>query len=105
MTTISETMELKLIIHASTIAALARARSNAANLLATRPDAQVRIVANAGAVSAALLHPDPRTDERLVLCHNSLASRGLQPGNLAVTPAAVLLIAELQAAGWAYMHA
>ncbi|WP_207459823.1 hypothetical protein [Azospirillum sp. SYSU D00513] len=97
---------LRLLIHAPTAAALTRARRNAANLLAARPDAEVRIVANGEAVAAALDQPDPATDPLLLLCGNSLSrlDRPL-PDGLRRVDAAVVEIAEAQAAGWAYMRA
>jgi NitT/TauT family transport system ATP-binding protein len=47
-------MALRLLIHAPTVAALARARSNARNLLRADPTAEVEIVVNGGAVAAAI---------------------------------------------------
>jgi NitT/TauT family transport system ATP-binding protein len=99
------TAPLRLIIHAPTAAALARARRNAANLLNACPDAQVRIVANGEAVAAALDSPDAETDGLLALCGNTLAKLGRIAGALTVVPAAVVAIAEAQAGGWAYMRA
>lgn len=63
---------LRLIIHAPTASALARARSNAANLLAIRHEAQVEIVINGPAVAAALDNPHD-TDALLRVCGNTLA--------------------------------
>ncbi len=97
---------MKLIIHAPTAAALERARSNARNLVAVHPEAEIRIVVNAGGVEAALDTPDPETDGFLTLCENTLNRKGLEPpSGIATTKVAVLLIAELQAEGWAYMRA
>ena len=97
---------LRLLIHAPTAAALARARRNAVNLLAARPGAEVRIVANGEAVAAALDQPDPRTDTLLLLCGNSLSRLGRPlPEGLRRVEAAVVEIVEAQAAGWAYMRA
>ena len=48
---------LRLVIHAPTEAALARARANAANLLRAEPAAAVEIVINGPAVAAALASP------------------------------------------------
>lgn len=101
----SETPSLRLVIHAPTPAALERARNNARNLLAARPDAQVRIVVNAGAVAAALDGPDAETDRLLRVCGNTLARTGRGAGGLTVVQAGVLDIAEAQAEGWGYMRA
>ncbi len=96
---------LRLVIHAPTPAALERGRRNAANLLKADGQAQVELVANAGAVAAALGQPDA-TDIHLRLCGNTLAANGLTaPAGIAVVEAAVLHIARRQAEGWAYMRA
>ena len=56
-------------------------------------------------MEAALGTPDPETDGFLTLCENTLNRKGLEPpGGIATTKVAVLLIAELQADGWAYMR-
>ncbi|MBP2301351.1 DsrE family protein [Azospirillum picis] len=98
-------MPLRLVIHAPTPAALERARNNARNLLKARPDAEVRIVVNAGAVAAALDTPDGDTDGLLRVCGNTLGRLGRSAGGLTVVAAGVLDIAEAQAAGWGYMRA
>lgn len=96
---------IQLLIHAPTPASLDRARRNAANLKKADPQARVEIVANAGAVAAALAEPHP-TDEHLVLCQNTLTATGATaPAHLQTAPAAVLHIAQRQADGWAYMRA
>ncbi|SMH35595.1 hypothetical protein [Azospirillum agricola] len=96
---------LRLVIHAPTAAALERARRNAANLRKARPDAAIRIVANAEAVAAALDRPDSDTDPLLRLCGNTLARLGRTAPGLTVVEAGVLDIAEAQAEGWGYMRA
>lgn len=96
---------LRVLLHAPTAEALARARRNAHNLSKARPDAEVLIVANAGAVAAALASPD-ETDPLLRLCRNSLAAQGLDnSAGLAEVEAAVVTLAERQAEGWAYIRA
>lgn len=96
---------LRLLIHAADEASLARARSNARNLLATEPDAAVEIVVNGPAVAAALATPDD-TDRLLRLCANTLANQDLEaPPEIARVRAAVLYIAQRQRDGWAYMRA
>lgn len=96
---------LRVLLHAPTAEALARARRNAANLHNARPDAEVLIIANAGAVAAALATPDA-TDPLLRLCRNSLAAKRLDnTAGYAEVEAAVVTLAERQAEGWAYIRA
>lgn len=96
---------VRLLIHAPTPGALERARRNLANLLKAAPDAEVELVANAGAVAAALERPDP-LDTHLRLCRNTLEANALNaPPGIAVVAAAVLHIAQRQAQGWGYMRA
>ena len=96
---------LRVLLHAPTAEALVRARRNFRNLSKACPDAEVLIVANAGAVAAALANPD-ETDPHLRLCHNSLVAQGLDnTTGLAEVAAAVVTLAELQAAGWCYIRA
>ncbi|MCS4502509.1 hypothetical protein NYO91_00310 [Arhodomonas aquaeolei] len=96
---------LRVLLHAPTPEALARARRNAANLLSARPGAEVRIIANGAAVAAALATPDA-TDNHLRLCRNSLAAQGLEnTAGVEEVDAAVVTLAELQADGWAYIRA
>ena len=97
---------MKVILHAPTEDALARARSNAKNLRAAEPDATIEIVANAGAVRAAVATPDPDTDDALRLCGNTLRRSDIEPPEDAVVvDAAVAHIARRQAAGWLYIRA
>lgn len=99
-------MTLRLIVHAPTAAALARARRNVINLLAAEASAEVELVANAEAVRAALEQSDPETDGILVLCANSLSRNGLAPpAGVKTVAAAVQHIARRQAEGWAYFRA
>ena len=96
---------LNVLLHAPTPASLARARRNAVNLTAARPEAKVLIVANGGGVAEALATPDPTTDPLLRLCRNSLTAQGLDNATgLAEVEAAVVTLAEHQAAGWAYIR-
>ena len=96
---------LRLIIHAPTAASLERGRRNIANLLKADPTAQVELVINAGAVSAALNAPSP-LDNHLRVCQNTLAANQLvAPDGVAVVAAAVLHIVQRQAEGWGYMRA
>ncbi len=97
---------IRLLIHAPTAEALTRARSNARNLLAAEPGAEVEIVVNAGGVAAALGAPDPDTDAHLRFCGNTLARQSLSaPDGARVVDAAVAHIARRQADGWHYMRA
>lgn len=97
-------MALRLLIHAPTAAALARARSNARNLLRAEPTAEVEIIANAGAVAVAIEAGE--IEPPLLLCGNSLATQGLvAPPEARIVAAAVLHIATRQQEGWAYMQA
>jgi len=97
---------LRVVLHAPTAEGLTRARRNALNLTSARPDTEVLIVANGGAVAAALDTPDPATDGWLRLCRNTLAAQSLDNhGGLAEVEAAVVTLAELQAQGWAYIRA
>ena len=97
---------MRVLLHAPTARALARARSNLRNLTARNEDAEVLIVANAEGVVAALAERDGETDSALRLCENTLAARGLEaPEGLATVPAAVETIARLQTEGWIYIRA
>jgi NitT/TauT family transport system ATP-binding protein len=94
------------VLHAPTPGALTRARRNLANLLAEAPHAEVRLIANGGAVAAALAAPEPASDGHLWLCRRTLAREALDPSpHLATVDAAVHEIARLQSAGWAYIRA
>ena len=98
---------LRIVLHAPSSAALARARSNALNLGREAPDAEVRIVLNADAVAAALDTPHPRTDPLTWLCPNTLAKSGRSAADpLQVLPVgAVLALAPMQQQGWVYLRA
>ncbi|MPM38905.1 hypothetical protein SDC9_85536 [bioreactor metagenome] len=102
----AEPSTMKVILHAPTSNALARARNNAANLKREVPDANVRIIANAEAVAAALDDPHPDTDALVWLCPNSLARSGREsrvPLQVLDQPA-VLEIVLKQSTGWAYVR-
>lgn len=99
-------MTLKLLIHAPTKNALVRARRNLQNFLATEPQAEVELVANAGAAQMAIEQPDPKTDHYLVLCANSLRNTGLKiPSEHRTVAAAIQHIAKRQSEGWGYFRA
>ncbi|EAZ97445.1 hypothetical protein [Marinobacter sp. ELB17] len=96
---------LRVLLHAPTAEALARARRNAANLQNARPDAEVLIIANGAAVATALATPDA-TDSLLRLCRNSLVAQGLDnTRGLVEVEAAVVTLAERQVEGWVYIRA
>jgi NitT/TauT family transport system ATP-binding protein len=97
---------MKIVLHAPTPGALARARSNFRNLLRDNPQTEVRILANAEAVPAALEKPDPEADRALRLCENSLRARQLiAPAGMETVGVAMRAIAELQQEGWIYIRA
>ncbi len=105
----SEThMTTRVIIHAPEPDALTRARSNARNLLAAVPEAEIEIVVNAGGVSALLAAgpSDPATDPLIRVCANTLARLDrAAPDGVAVVPVAIAHLVARQAEGWAYVRA
>ena len=103
----ADNMLLKVLLHAPTATALQRARNNASNLLRDAPDAEVRIVANAEAVVAALEQPHDVLDAITWLCPNTLqrANRTAHEPLHVLARAAVLEIAQMQQQGWVYVRA
>ena len=101
------TPPLRIVLHAPSPAALARARSNALNLGREASGAQVRIVLNAEAVTAALDTPHPQTDSLTWLCPNTLAKSGRSavPPLQVLPVGAVLALAQWQQQGWIYLRA
>lgn len=102
----TSTPVLRVLIHAPTAGALNRARNNAANLRAQAPHAEVRIVANAEGVAAALDTPRPDTDGFTLLCANTL--KRLQrsaPAPFSTVPVAILALVTMQQEGWCYVRA
>lgn len=98
---------MKVILHAPTMSALERARNNAANLKRGSPDAQVRIIANAQAVGAALDIGHEQLDSITWLCPISLDRVGREnrePLQVLSGPA-VLEMVRLQQEGWVYVRA
>jgi len=98
---------VKVILHAPTASALERARNNATNLKRANPDAQVRIIANAQAVGAALDIGHEQLDSITWLCPISLDRTGRQNREplQALTGPAVLEMVRLQQDGWVYLRA
>lgn len=99
--------DTRIILHAPTAGALERARNNAANLKRESPGADVRIIANAQGVAAALdvVHED--MDAITWLCPNTLgrtARENRAPLRVLNGPA-VLEIVRMQQAGWLYIRA
>ena len=97
---------MKVVIHAPTSGALARARADARDLLRARIEGIVRVVVSHGAVAAALDEPDPDVDPLMVLCADSLArARRAAPAGCETTPNAVMLLAQLDRRGWTCVRA
>lgn len=98
---------MRVLLHAPTAGALARARNNAMNLLKEGGDVVVVIVVNGDAVAAALDTPQAAADALTLVCPNTL--RKLQrdaPAPLTVLPnAAVFALAAMQDEGWRYIRA
>lgn len=108
MTQIIETAEtLKILLHAPTAGALARARSNAMNLRKQSPALEVRILINADAVAAALDSPDPAADALTLVCPNTLGKIGRTASAplTVLEEGAVLALAHMQGEGWRYIRA
>lgn len=99
--------DLRIVLHAPTAAALARARSNAANLNKNSPQTTVRIVVNSEAVEAALDVPDPASDALTLVCPNTLAkiAREARAPFTVLPEGAVLALARMQREGWCYVRA
>jgi intracellular sulfur oxidation DsrE/DsrF family protein len=97
----------RILLHAPTAGALARARSNAANLRKLDPAPEVRIVINAKAVAAALDGPDAVADAQTLVCPNTLQKIArTAPAPLTVLPeGSVLALARMQGEGWRYIRA
>lgn len=101
------TAPLKILLHAPTPGALARARSNANNLKKHSPAPEVRILLNADAVAAALDHPDESSDALTMLCPNTLQRIGRQARAplTVLQEGSVLALARMQGEGWRYIRA
>jgi uncharacterized protein len=107
MTQDTQRPTLKVIIHAPTAEAFERARNNASNLKRAAPDADVRIVANAQAVAAALDTAPSDLDALTWVCPNTLSRIGRdnrEPLEVLDGPA-VIEMARMQQAGWIYIRA
>ena len=98
---------LKILLHAPTAGALARARSNAVNLRKHSPAPEVRIVINAEAVAAALDHPDPAVDAQTLVCPNTLNKIGRTASAplTVLEEGSMLALARMQGEGWRYIRA
>lgn len=98
------TTNTRLVLHATCADSLTRARNNAKNLLLHEPSAKVEIVANAGAVAAALDSPQDN-DSLLRLCGNTLKNTQREATTQQVIPAAIVYLVQKQQEGWLYIHA
>ena len=107
MTASTDRSALRIVLHAPTAGALARARSNAMNLQRGAPHALVRIVVNAEAVAAALDQPHAEADALTQVCANTLQRLGRQAhaSMTVLAEGAVLALAEMQRDGWCYVRA
>ena len=98
----------RIVLHAPTAQALARARGNFKNLSAAQPDAQIWIVVNAQAVQAVLDAPEDMGPalSQVLLCPNTLKNSQLTaPTHIQVLPmGAVEAIARMQQDGWVYIR-
>ena len=97
---------LHIVLHAPDAEGLQRARMNAVNALRAEPQTQVRIIANAGAVAAALDTPHEQADALTYLCPNTLTQlqRDCRAPLQVLGEPAVLALARLQKYGWAYIR-
>ncbi len=99
-------MTMKMLIHAPTADALARARNNLRNLLRADPGIEVELVANGEAVTYALDTPDTEADVYLLVCENTLNLADRQaPAGMRTVNAAIHYIAVRQSEGWSYFRA
>ena len=98
----------RVVLHAPSPQALARARGNFKNLSAAQPDAEIWIVVNAQAVQAVLDAPEEMGAllGQVLLCPNTLRNNQLTaPANIQVLPmGAVEAIARMQQDGWVYIR-
>ncbi|MDR3015610.1 MAG: hypothetical protein LBV56_09245 [Delftia acidovorans] len=109
----SDAPPLRIVLHAPTPGALARARSNLANLRQDRSGAEVRIVINGPAVEA-LLDAAPGAPQHLdtvalahaLVCPNTLKKLGREaPAGMRVLPqGGIESLALLQQSGWCYVR-
>ena len=96
---------MKILIHAPSRRSLARARVEAARLLALPIEGMVRVVATLEGAEAAAAERDAATDPLLILCGDSLGAAGVpHPPGVEVVPNGTELVAKLQRKGWAYVH-
>ena len=97
---------LHIVLHAPDAEGLQRARMNAVNALRAEPHTQIRILANAAAVAAALDTPNAQADPLTYLCPNTLShlARECRAPLQALGEPAVLALARLQKFGWIYIR-
>lgn len=96
---------LRVLIHAPTPDAVARARNNAANLKMDAPDTEVLIVANADGVAAVLDALRADTDALTLVCANTMKRLGRSAQEpLRTVRSAIVTIVEMQRDGWLYVR-
>ncbi|AYR19948.1 hypothetical protein [Alcaligenes faecalis] len=100
-------MSSRVLLHAPTVDALERARSNARNLLRDIPDAQIRIIVNAQAVQACVEGAEHDCDAYTYLCPNTLRHQDLNAPERFQTleHGAITALVKLQAENWIYIRA
>ncbi|WP_027016456.1 DsrE family protein [Comamonas composti] len=104
---------LRIVLHAPTPGALARARSNLGNLRQDLPDAQLLVIVNGPGVEA-LLDAQPGTPQDFDaptlaytgICPNTLKKlgRSAEPGMQVLPQGGIESLARLQAQGWSYIR-
>lgn len=99
-------LELRIVLHAPTVGALARARRNATNLAHEAPYATVRILVNGEAVASTLDNPDEALDRVTLVCPNTLKRIGRSAAHplTVLQEPGVLALARMQAEGWRYIR-
>lgn len=97
---------LHILLHAPDADGLQRARMNLINALRADPQCQVRIIANAAAVAAALDTPHDQADALTHLCPNTLThlQRECRTPLHTLNEPAVLALARWQTQGWNYIR-
>lgn len=96
--------ETKILLHAPTPGAYARAKNNLRNIQKDAPETEVEIIVNAKAAPDAM--NDPERNDKTLLCDNSLRTAQLNaPQSVAVVPNAMLHIARRKQEGWIYIRA
>lgn len=97
---------VKVVLHAPDAEGYQRACNNAKNILKIDSDAEIKIILNAKAVTAALDAPASEFDHIIWLCPVTLQHLERQPKApmQALSQSAAYEMAILQSAGWAYIR-